>query len=373
MTGTTDRPVIAHVSSAHRASDVRIHLREAATAVAAGFEVYLVANAHEVDLPDTGVVVHGLPPQRGRVRRMTLGSLRAIWATLKIRPDIVHMHDPELIWAILPLRALRKRVIYDAHEDLPSQALGKDYLGVRATKLAVLVARLLIRMAGKADRVVAATETIAKTFPSRKVVLVRNYPLVRSGPAYDPILSRPLAVAYLGVMGASRGTGAMIDSFAQHEFPQGWKAIIAGPEPEAQYWQDLTNRPGWARAVDYRGFMSTDAARDLLNECRVGIVTLKRTPAYLDSLPTKMFEYFAAGMPAIASDFPLWRQIIEHYDCGLLVDETRPDAIAAAVARYASDPELLVRHSENALRASRDHLNWTGEGERLIATYAQLV
>lgn len=372
MTVGAPRTIIAHVSSAHRTSDVRIHLREAATAAAAGYEVHVIANEHRVALPATGVTVHGLAPLGGRIRRMTFGSVRAIVTGLRVRPDVMHLHDPELVWAIKPLQLLGKRVVYDAHEDLPTQALSKEYLGRRAARVAAGVARFVIKLAAGADRVVAATETIAGTFPPQTTVLVRNFPTMRLGAAPTPIMARPQAVAYLGVMGPSRGSDVMIDSFSDVNFPDKWKAVIAGPATDDAYMQQLRNRPGWRDKVDYRGFLSTDAARDLLDECRVGIVTLKRTPAYLDSLPTKMFEYFAAGVPAIASDFPLWRAIIERYDCGLLVDETSAQSIAAAVAKYAAEPALLARHSENALKASRDHLNWNREGGKLLDVYNDL-
>ena len=362
-------PRVVHASSAHRVSDVRIHLREAATVAAAGFDVHLIANAHDVELPLTGVKIHPRRP-RARWARVTVSSVAVVIRALRLRPAIVHLHDPELVWAIFPLRALGIKVVYDAHEDLPVQVLSKHYLGSLA-RPAALLARLVVRHAGKADGVVAATETIARTFPEGRVTLVRNYPTVRGSVQLTPINDRPLAVAYLGVMGAERGTEQMIESFGCPDFPEDWKVILAGPLP-ADYMATLTKIPGWER-VDYRGFVSTDEARDLLDQARVGIVTLKRTPAYLDSLPTKMFEYFAAGIPAIASDFPLWRKIIETHDCGLLVDEQNPSSIAEAVAKYAHDPQLLARHSENALRASKQELNWTAEGERLLAMYENLL
>ena len=40
--------------------------------------------------------------------------------------------------------------------------------------------------------------------------------------------------------------------------------------------------------------------------------------------------------------------------------------------RYADDPELLARQSANALEAARSELNWSSQGERLVAFYDAL-
>lgn len=162
----------------------------------------------------------------------------------------------------------------------------------------------------------------------------------------------------------------MVDALASDFFPDSWRAIIAGAAP-AGLLDSLREREGWDRA-DYRGVLAPDAARDLLEQCRVGLVTLQRTPAYLDSLPTKMFEYFAAGIPVVASDFPLWRSIVEQYECGLLVDERDPDSIAEAVAAYADDPAMLARHGVNARDAAKHHLNWASQAAVLVDLYDQL-
>jgi glycosyltransferase involved in cell wall biosynthesis len=82
-----------------------------------------------------------------------------------------------------------------------------------------------------------------------------------------------------------------------------------------------------------------------------------------------MFEYMAAGIPVIASDFPLWRHIVEEADCGLLVDPLDPVAIAAAIDRLVSDPQLARRMGENGRRAVLERYNWGVEEQKLFAFY----
>ncbi len=43
----------------------------------------------------------------------------------------------------------------------------------------------------------------------------------------------------------------------------------------------------------------------------VGVVKLRPSPNQINLLLVKMFEYMSAGLPLIASDFPLWCQTVE--------------------------------------------------------------
>ena len=62
--------------------------------------------------------------------------------------------------------------------------------------------------------------------------------------------------------------------------------------------------------VDLRGWLPRDGVADVLREARVGLLVLHPVAAHLESLPIKLFEYMAAGIPVVASDFPLWRELV---------------------------------------------------------------
>src|SRR5690606_28316723 len=118
------RPDVVHVSSVHAWSDNRVHYRECVTLADAGYRVTLVAVSSTTEAPRTTVNLVELPRMK-RMRRVVLGSPRAVAAGLRTKAPVVHLHDPELVWAIPLLRALGRKVIYDAHEDLPRQVAGK--------------------------------------------------------------------------------------------------------------------------------------------------------------------------------------------------------------------------------------------------------
>ncbi len=104
-----------------------------------------------------------------------------------------------------------------------------------------------------------------------------------------------------------------------------------------------------------------------------GLVTLHPIINYIDALPVKMFEYMVAGIPVIASNFPLWRGIIEGNQCGLCVDPLNPSEIAKAIDYILTHPAEAQRMGENGLRAVKEKYNWDIEEKKLLALYGQLL
>lgn len=361
---------VIHVSSAHPWNDNRIHYREALSLAQAGFEVSLVGVATE-SKPGQGLVsVRTIPPLR-RSFRVLISTLRAVAAAVSSKARIVHLHDPELIWAVPLLRFLGRTVVYDAHEDLPVQVLDKPYANRFTRPVLRWVANVACRLAGTATAVIAATEQVATRFPRGKVTVVRNFPpLLSHEEKAPPVDRRAPHLVYVGAIGNLRGAEVMVRAMSEPDMPEGWTLSLAG-RASAQLLAKLEGCKGWER-VDYHGVLTPQEARDLVLRARVGIAVLQATPAYVDALPTKMFEYFAAGVPVIASDFPLWRSIVDKYQCGQLVDEKDPRALARAVRRYAEEPELLERHSVNARRAAVAELNWANEARKLVGVYEDL-
>ncbi|WP_168187216.1 glycosyltransferase [Salinibacterium sp. UTAS2018] len=366
-----ERVCVVHVSSAHPWTDNRIHYRECVSLQKTGYDVHLIAIESAVEAPKTAVHVVALP-RLPRLKRVVFGSVRAVRHGLKTRASIFHLHDPELVWAVPLLRLLGKKVIFDAHEDLPIQVLSKEYLAPWSRTLMKAAAYAAVGLMKMSNHVIAATETIAGRFPEDRVSVVHNYPPLRAvESAATPVAEREKLLVYVGAMGATRGAAQMVDTLNSPSFPADWRLELAGSMAPALA-DELGAAPGWSR-VNFHGPVPPDEARNIILSARVGLVVLQGSRAYRESLPTKMFEYFAAGVPVIASDFPLWRSIIERYECGLLVNENSPVEIADAVAAYAANPVLLEQHSRNARKAATDVFNWTQEVPTLEAVYQRVL
>ncbi len=86
--------------------------------------------------------------------------------------------------------------------------------------------------------------------------------------------------------------------------------------------------------------------------------------------PTKLFEYMEAGLPVIGSDVPEIHDVLTEWGCGLLVDSTKPDEIASALVRLATDRPLRKALARNALVAA-GKLSWSKEQPIFLDFVAQ--
>src|SRR5262249_18418576 len=134
---------------------------------------------------------------------------------------------------------------------------------------------------------------------------------------------------------------------------------------------ELTNTPEWDQ-VCWHGMLDRTGVADLLGSVRAGLSVLHPEQNFLTALPVKMFEYMAAGIPVIASDFPLWREIIRAAGCGILVDPRDSSAIADAVNYLLTHDEEAEAMGRRGRHAVEEQFNWDREAEKLLAFYRSI-
>ena len=80
----------------------------------------------------------------------------------------------------------------------------------------------------------------------------------------------------------------------------------------------------------------------------------------------------ASSIPVVASDFPLWREIVENNECGLCVDPLNPKAIGEAIQYLIDNPAQAERMGGNGRKAVESKFNWPVEEEKLLDLYKGL-
>ncbi|MBK8801156.1 MAG: glycosyltransferase family 4 protein [Fibrobacteres bacterium] len=364
---------VCHLTSAHPRSDIRVFRKMCLSLRESGFQVSLVVADGKGSEDVEGVSVVDVGKARSRIGRMLFSAYRVYRRALSVRAEIYHLHDPELLWVALLLKLHKKTVVFDSHEDLPKQLLTKPYLSPFFLKvLAKVMWRIESFVVARIDAVVAATPIIRDGFRhvSKHVVDICNYPEIEDlGCPVDPAGKADVA-CYIGSISTIRGVLEVVEAIGHSR--RCTKLLLAGPLGEPGLLDELARRDGWAK-VEYLGNLDRDGVRSVLSRSKIGIVALRPTPSYMESLPIKMFEYMGAGLPVLASDFPLWRTIVDDSGCGICVDPMDPAKMGEALDRLLEQPDEMARMSKAGVAAIQTKFNWRSEKGKLLALYGRLV
>ncbi|MCK9549669.1 glycosyltransferase family 4 protein [Aquamicrobium sp.] len=364
---------IIHLTSVHPRYDTRIFLKMCRSLSAIGHDVTLIVADGKGAEQKEGIRILDVGKSGGRLDRMTGATRRVLKAALELDADLYHLHDPEMLPVGLRLKRQGKRVIFDAHEDVPKQILSKSYLHPFVRKPISMATAGFERFAcSRLDHVVAATPAIRDKFAALgiKSTDINNFPMLGELDGAVPWGQKEREVCYVGGISAIRGIREVVAGMGLCR--SGARLNLGGGFPESRVRADVERMPGWA-AVNELGFLSRGQVREALGRSVAGIVTFLPEPNHIDAQPNKMFEYMSAGLPVIASGFPLWQEIVEGNDCGICVDPLDPAAIAEAIDRLIENPDLARRMGENGRRAVHERYNWANEEKKLFALYDAVV
>ncbi len=367
---------IVHLSAAHARDDSRIFGKQCRSLAAHGHSVTLIVADGQGDAFRDGVRIIDAGACDGSFGGLFAATLRLYQHALAQRPDIVQLHHAALLPAGLRLRRHGCKVVFDAGADLPlplplSSPLSLPINSLPRRALAALWSRLERRACRRLDGIVAASPFFRDKFLpiNRATISVSDFPLPDECGAGLAWADRPVRVCYEGALSVMRGIVELVR--ACELLQSSVRLSVAGDFAEAALAARMLARPGWRR-IDALGRLGRPGIGALRASSRAGLITPHATQDHLGALPPTMFEYMAAGIPVIASDFPLWRGVVDAHACGLCVDPRDPPAIAAAIDYLASHPDIARRMGENGRKAVCARYNWQRESTKLIQFYEHL-
>ncbi|WP_307069609.1 glycosyltransferase family 4 protein [Alkalibacillus filiformis] len=361
---------ICHLTSVHKYNDIRITVKECTTLVNAGYDVHLIAPNTRVK-EFNGVTIHGLfNNYNGRLNRIKKFTKQIYQKAVELDADVYHFHDPELIPVGLKLKRKGKNVIYDIHEDVPRQIMSKSWIPKPLRKsVSSVFERYENNSAKKFDALIVATPFIKKRFynVNENSVNVNNYPILSEMHIDHSETFKKRQIAYIGGISKARGSITMAKAINNTSA----KLVLAGSfltkTEENEFYNHIT-----ANNIKHLGFIDREEIKNTLSESLAGLVILEPKENYLDSLPIKMFEYMSASIPVIASNFPLWKNIIEKNNCGICVNPLNEDEIAEAIQWIIDNPKEAKKMGENGRLAVENYFNWEQESIKLIGTYKDI-
>lgn len=362
---------ICHLSSVHPHTDTRIFLKECRSLAKGNYEVsYLVPTLCQ-ELVE-GVKIVGVAPPKNRIERIFVTTYRMAKIAIELDFDLYHIHDSELIPLGLWLRILGKRVVYDVHEDLPRQLLTKDWL---PRPLRMILFKPLEYLENKAaarfSAVVGATPFITDRFAkcNKQTVNINNYPwleeLLPAVSENSPEVKK--FVCYVGGITKIRGIYEMVKALDTSSV----QLLLGGNYDSTVDLNELKKISGWEKVIEL-GYVNREKYREVLSRSQAGLVLFHPAPNHINAQPNKLFEYMSAGIPVVASNFPLWKKIVEDCNCGICVDPMNPQEISSAINWLYNNPNAAVQMGKNGREAVERMFNWETESQKLLQLYEQL-
>jgi glycosyltransferase involved in cell wall biosynthesis len=366
---------VCHISSVHSSRDNRVFFKECRSLAKAGFKTILIAkNSKQEDVD--GVTIIPFVTSRNRFLRVLFAPFQMFSIARKQRAQIYHFHDPELLITGILLRLFtRGKVIYDIHEDYKTSIRQKYYLSRQLAYVMSILFAIFENISSRLFAQVLAERYYAQRFPRGTCIL--NYPihngLAGSSDSLSPEVTNRLL--YTGVMSWDRGSRIHAEMLTYlkeieiHMVGLCRKQVneemreIAGADSNRLYveGEDQYITPERIREYYQRGGWLA------------GLAIFPPTSHYRLKELTKFFEYMAAGVPIICSNFPMWQALIDKTGAGIAVDPFNHEAITAAINYLKDHPVEAAEMSSKGKQAAEKEFNWGVEETKLIAFYNALL
>lgn len=367
---------VVHLTTVHHPYDPRIYHKECQSLQKAGYDVTLIAQQSEGESRKNPPIKHiPIKTYASRFKRMLFGTWDTYQKAKKLQADVYHFHDPELMFVGWLLKKNDNVVVYDIHEDYVTSILQKEYMKKPVKKMIAVMYKLLEKFFTRHMELCLAEKYYKEIYKRGTCIL--NYPTIN-----ETIINHKRQrgrlenkLLYTGNVTYDRGalTHARIPridgSISVHFIGKCASSIAEEMYATAGDRKDRLIIEGIDRFVEKEDIEK----RYVSHQWLAGIALFPPTEHYMKKELTKFFEYMNAGLPIICSDFPVWKQFIKTYECGIAVNPASESEIKEAIDYLRNNPDEAYRMGENGKKAVMETLNWHSEEKKLITWYDQML
>lgn len=345
------------VCPVHDPRDARISERQMGALLEAGHEVTQVAPFSAFGVgPRAGVRAIDIPRSSGRRRMAALRAARRVLRREAPRHDVLLLHGPDA--ALAAVGSTHGVIVWDVHEDTAAALAMRPWL---PRPLARPLGTGVRWAEGRAERkwhLLLAERAYSARFRESHPV-VPNSPLV---PERVPASGRGRAI-YVGRLTRARGAEEIADlgrALAQRGVVL---EVIGNADPEVS---DVVTRAHAAGWIDWRGFVPNAEALERIEGATVGVSLLRNEPNYRHSMPTKLLEYLARGVPFVSTELPLAVELAASSGAGVVVPFGGVAQACESIIEINDDDRRRQAMADSGRAWVSAYANWSVDGPAFV-------
>ncbi len=175
-------------------------------------------------------------------------------------------------------------------------------------------------------------------------------------------VDNPSYICYAGSLYRWKGVDTLISAM---KYLAGERLVIVGGGGRLNELRGRVMEEGMADRIDFPGRVSHDEIPKYLSGAKAAVLPNIPEDQSIFSSPLKLFEYMACGVPVIASDFPVFREILHDHGNCLLFKAGNPRGLAECIKELNADPELAAKIAENAKQDAKN-LTYSIRAQRIL-------
>lgn len=365
---------VCHVISGYYRNDARIFQRQCKSLKNAGFDVCILTNDDLDDEILDDIQVYSCRNYwTSRIRILLLAKKQFSERAIEINADIYQVHSPELLSLGLALKKKGKIVIYDAHEDLPMHILEKERIPRIVRKpISIFVKFYMNWLLKNYNEIISPHQHVVDKLKliNANTNLITNFAKIGSSFNYDlsHYLRRENSICYSGTVYLHSNQEFILDAISKIN---NLKYQIVG-FIDKNYKKQLSERKGFDK-LHFLGRIPWAELNIFYSKSLIGMVIIdyKLNLGYKRGTyaVNKIFEYMEAGLPIICTDYDLWKEIVEKYDCGICVEPNNAKQIEEAIRFLINNKEKAYEMGQNGRKAVLLEYNWSTQEREYLRIF----
>ena len=367
-------------TTAHPTDDIRVYDKFCKTFIDEGFRVSWIGpdfnffNKENIKISNVNwYLFENSTGIKGRIK-----NIRNAYQSLKniTNVDYIYCPDPDAAFLAVNFRPNKNtKVIFDIHEVYHKGLLKRKLLGLNFMFISYFIQKLITKVCLKSDLVLGVSKKVLGyySFDINKSLVVRScapISIVQDLSTINMDITKNICYTIVhGKNHMSRGTGVIIKSISllKEKYKENiFKVLMVDlydvleGNHENPYSKEV-NKYDVAEFLDLRNGMSLKNMQIELAKSHAGLISYGKDLG-VDSLPNRLFEFMAAGLPVIVPEYATEIvDIVISEKCGIITDMENPYKIAESIQYFIDNKDIVGQMGQNGKEAFYKRHNWEHE------------